>query len=91
MCYNNLFWRKIFFFDYLYLIIICLISQVDINELHQQSINFNEVTKLNVVNKLSNKIDMIPYRSQEDTNITIITPSENTSNLSLSKQFLLDN
>ncbi|XP_025425604.1 uncharacterized protein LOC112694373, partial [Sipha flava] len=56
---------------------------VDINELHQKSINFNDVKKLNIINSLSNKIDMIPYRSQEDTNITIITPSENTSNLSL--------
>jgi hypothetical protein len=62
-----------------------LFSQVDINELHQKSINFNDVKKLNIINSLSNKIDMIPYRSQEDTNITIITPSENTSNLSLSK------
>lgn len=60
--------------------------QVDINNLLSQSIGFNKVSKLEIKNTMSDKIDLIPYRSQEGTNITIVTPSDKTSNLSLSKQ-----
>jgi len=47
--------------------------------------SFNEVRKLEIKNAMSDKVDLIPYRSQEGTNITIVTPCESTSNLSLSK------
>ncbi|XP_025192949.1 uncharacterized protein LOC112592983 [Melanaphis sacchari] len=58
-------------------------DDVDINNLQSQSISFNEIRKLEIKNTMSDKVDLIPYRSQEGTNITIVTPSENTSNLSL--------
>lgn len=64
---------------------ISVILQVDVNELLEQSINFNGVSTLKVKNSLSSKVDLIPYRSQEDTTITVVIPSEETSNLSLSE------
>lgn len=62
-----------------------IILQIDINNLLSKSISFNELRKLEIKNTMSDKVDLIPYRSQEGTNITIVTPSERTSNLSLSK------
>lgn len=35
---------------------------------------------------MSNKVHLIPFKTQEDTSIAIVTPSEETNNLSLSKQ-----
>ncbi|CAH1726378.1 uncharacterized protein LOC114122750 [Aphis gossypii] len=58
-------------------------DDIDINDLLTQSISFNEVKKLEIKNAMSDKVDLIPYRSQEGTNITIVTPCESTSNLSL--------
>ncbi|XP_060874219.1 uncharacterized protein LOC132947965 [Metopolophium dirhodum] len=58
-------------------------DDIDINNLLSQSISFNELRKLEIKNTMSDKVDLIPYRSQEGTNITIVTPSERTSNLSL--------
>lgn len=40
---------------------------------------------MKIQNSLSQKVDLIPYSSQEDTNITIVVPSESTKNLSLSE------
>ncbi|XP_022166055.1 uncharacterized protein LOC111030711 [Myzus persicae] len=58
-------------------------DDIDINSLLSQSISFNDVRKLEIKNTMSDKVDLIPYRCQEGTNITIVTPSERTSNLSL--------
>lgn len=58
-------------------------DDIDINNLLSQSISFNDVRKLEIKNTMSDKVDLIPYRSQKGTNITIVTPSERTSNLSL--------
>ncbi|KAL4085020.1 hypothetical protein QTP88_027864 [Uroleucon formosanum] len=58
-------------------------DDININNLLSKSISFNELRKLEIKNTMSDKVDLIPYRSQEGTNITIVTPSERTSNLSL--------
>ncbi|XP_026819887.1 uncharacterized protein LOC113558563 [Rhopalosiphum maidis] len=58
-------------------------DDIDINNLLSQSISFENVKKLEIKNTMSDKVDLIPYRSEEGTNITIVTPSESTSNLSL--------
>jgi len=61
-----------------------LIFQVDISELNGKVIPFNRGSTLKIANTMSHKIDLIPYRSLDDTNITIVIPSENTKKLSLS-------
>lgn len=58
-------------------------DDVDVNQLLEKSINFNEVSTIKVKNSLSYKVDLIPYSSQEGTNMTIVVPSESTKNLSL--------
>lgn len=37
---------------------------------------------------MSDKVDLIPYKSQEQTTVSIVTPSEKTKQLSLSKGIL---
>lgn len=71
-----------FKFKFIY---IDVIPQVDVNQLLQESINFQEVSLLKIENAFSHKVDLIPYKSQKDTKITIVVPSERTKNLSLSK------
>lgn len=53
--------------------------------MHEQFINFKDVSTLKINNTLSSKVDLIPYKSLEDTTISIVVPSEETSNLSLSE------
>lgn len=43
---------------------------------------------MKIKNTMSEKVDLIPYKSQKDTNITIVVPSEKTKNLSLSKYII---
>lgn len=62
-----------------------IMLQVNIMDLHKKSLNFNDVSTLEIKNSMSGKVDLIPYKSQKDTNITIVIPSEKTKNLSLSK------
>ncbi|XP_015365038.1 PREDICTED: uncharacterized protein LOC107162589 [Diuraphis noxia] len=58
-------------------------DDIDINNLLSQSISFNDIKKLEIKNTMSDKVDLIPYRCQEKTNITIVTPCEKTKDLSL--------
>jgi hypothetical protein len=58
-------------------------DDVDIGELNGKVIPFNRGSTLKISNTMSHKIDLIPYRSLDDTNITIVIPSENTKKLSL--------
>lgn len=61
------------------------ILQVNINELKGKSLNFYDLSTLKIENTLSTKIDIIPYRNVEETNMTVVVPSEITKKLSLSK------
>lgn len=58
-------------------------DDVDIRELHEQLIHFDDVSMAKIKNTMSNKVHLIPYKTQEDTSISIVTPSEETNDLSL--------
>ncbi|VVC41866.1 Hypothetical protein CINCED_3A019261 [Cinara cedri] len=58
-------------------------DDVNISELQDKKIDFDNVSSLKIPNSMSEKVDVIPYKNQEKTTMTIITPSENTKKLSL--------
>jgi len=53
--------------------------------LQDNLIHFDEVSMARIKNTMSHKVHLIPYKSEENTKITIVVPSEETNNLSLSK------